>query len=273
MSAEIIEIPRSASRLAALEVAVEAARRAGGLLIERYHSEKSISYKGRADMVTDVDLAAEGKILALLREEYPDFGILSEESPAESGESGFTWIVDPLDGTRNYALQVPHFCVMVALAHGNEPVIGVTYDPLREEIFTAETGKGAFMNGMAVEATRHSSLEECVLAFEMGYIDDMAAKALKLVGGLWPNMQAVRVMGSAGLGLAYAACGRVDLFFHHKLSPWDIAAGIILTREAGGLVVDRYGGSRCLEDGSVIASSPHIVQCFFDATEGMDWRQ
>ena len=273
MSAEIIEIPRSASRLAALEVALEAARRAGGLLMERYHSEKSISYKGRADMVTDVDLAAEGKILALLREEYPDFGILSEESPAVASESGFTWIVDPLDGTRNYALQVPHFCVMVALARGNEPVIGVTYDPLREEIFTAEMGKGAFMNGIAVEATRHSSLEECVLAFEMGYIDDMAAKALKLVGGLWPNMQAVRVMGSAGLGLAYAACGRVDLFFHHKLSPWDIAAGIILTREAGGLAVDRYGGSRCLEDGSVIASSPRIVQCFFDATEGMDWRQ
>ena len=254
-------------------MAVEAAKRAGSLLMERYHSGKSISYKGRADLVTDVDLEAEGKILALLREEYPGFGILSEESPAVASDSGFTWIVDPLDGTRNYALQVPHFCVMVALAHGNEPVIGVTYDPLREEMFTAEKGKGAFMNGVAVEATRRSSLDECVLAFEMGYVDDMAAKALKLVGGLWPNMQAVRVMGSAGLGLAYAASGRVDLFFHHKLSPWDIAAGIILAREAGGLVVDRYGGSRCLEDGSVIASSPRIVQSFFDATEGMDWRQ
>ncbi len=273
MSAKSIDIPRSASRLGALDVAVEAARRAGRLLMERYHSEKTISYKGRADLVTDVDLAAEGKILALLREEYPDFGILSEESPAVVGESDFTWIVDPLDGTRNYALQVPHFCVLVALAHRNEPVIGVTYDPFREELFTAERGRGAFMNGTAVEASRHSSLDDCVLAFEMGYIDDMASKALKLVGGLWPNMQAVRIMGSAGLGLAYAACGRIDLFFHHGLSPWDIAAGIILAQEAGGLVVDRYGGSRYMEDGSVIVSSPHIVQCFFDATEGMDWRQ
>ncbi len=241
--------------------------------MDRYHSEKTISYKGRADLVTDVDLAAEKEVLSLLGEEYPDFGILSEESPPVPSESGFTWIVDPLDGTRNYALQVPHFCVLVALAHNNQPVVGVTYDPLREEWFTAQQGKGAFVNGKAAAVSQHGSLEECVLAFEMGYIDDMASKALGLVGSLWPDLQAVRIMGSAGLGIAYAACGRVDLFFHHQLSPWDMAAGVILAKEAGGLVVNKRGGEQVLEEGSIVVSSPHMVGSFLDATASLDWRQ
>ena len=268
-----VDIPKSASRLDALAVATEAAKRAGELLMARYRSEKEINYKGRADLVTDVDLAAEKVVLQLLQEEYPDFGILSEESPPVVTESGFTWIVDPIDGTRNYALQVPHFCVLVALAYHGDPVVGVTYDPLREDWFTAQQGKGGLVNGEPAVISQRRTLEECVLAFEMGYIDEMAGRALGLVRSLWPGMQAIRIMGSAGLGIAYAACGRIDLFFHHQLSTWDMAAGMVLAREAGGLVVDRHGGDQVLQNGSIIASSPHLVQTFLDATADLDWRK
>lgn len=267
------EIPLSRSGRSAIEVSVEAARRAGEVIKDRFLTDKEIRFKGRADIVTDVDLAAERIILDLVQSEYPQFSILSEESnPIETG-SPFTWVVDPIDGTRNFAEGIPHFCVVVALAKGSDMVVGVTYDPIKEETFSAEIGRGAMLNGEAISVSSRSEIPDCVLGFDLGYVDDKAATALDMIRSLWPGFQTMRLMGSSALGMAYAAAGRVDLYFHHSLSPWDSASGLLLAREAGGNVVDRQGKDANLFTPSVIVSSNHLINRFLDATEGLEWRQ
>ena len=266
-------IPPSRSGRSALAVSVEAARRAGQLVRERFLTEKEVRFKGRADIVTDVDLAAEKIILDMVQEEYPDFSILSEESsPVETG-SPFRWVIDPIDGTRNFAEGIPHFCVVVALARDDQTVLGVTYDPIKEETFTAEAGMGAFLNGEPMSVSERQEIPDCVLSFDLGYYDDKAATALDMIRHLWPGFQTMRLLGSSALGMAYAAAGRVDLYFHHSLSPWDSASGLLLAREAGGNVVDRQGNDANLFTPSVIVSSPRLIDRFLEATDGLAWRQ
>jgi myo-inositol-1(or 4)-monophosphatase len=270
-------------------VAIDAAHRAGQIIQDRFLTPKKVSFKGPANPVTDVDLAAEQAVLGVLRAEYPLFGILSEESPPLETGSPYTWVVDPLDGTRNYAAGIPHFCVVVALAasppapspslmeRGSggeaEVVLGVTYDPVREELFTAQWGQGACLNGKPIAVSSKLELAQALLGFDLGYVDEGAGLALDMVRALWPGMQSIRLMGSSALGLAYAAAGRVDLYFHHSLAPWDVASGLLLVREAGGLVVDRQGQPGGLHTPSVIASSSHLIQRFLQATDGLAWRR
>ena len=266
-------IPGSTSGRDVLTIAIEAARRSGDIILDRFHTQKEISFKGRANVVTDVDVLAEKAALQLLRDEYPDFGILSEESDPIVTGSSYTWVLDPLDGTRNYASGIPHVSVVVALAQNGEVIVGVTYDPLRKEVFTAEKGNGAYLNDMPISVSSREEIPDCLLGFDMGYVDEKAVLALDMVKSLWPGMQSIRVMGSGALGLAYAACGRVDIYFHHRLYPWDVASGLLLLSEAGGRVVDRHGNPATLESESVIASSPHLISRFLAATEGLDWRK
>ena len=264
--------PRSISGKTALDVAVEAARLAGGIIRERFRSSKEINFKGRKDIVTDVDLAAEKAILELLQGEFPDFSVLAEESkPLETG-SPFTWVVDPLDGTRNYAAGVPHFCTVVALSFGNKPVVGVTYDPMRDEMFTAEQGQGAYLNGDRLEISENKKVSEALLCCDLGYVDEKAGLALDMIRSLWPDMVSLRLMGSSALGVAYAAANRVDLYFHHSLSPWDIAAGHVLVREAGGVIVDKQGQPADLRTPSILASNQQLVDDFLKRTNGLPWR-
>ena len=266
-------VPASKSGGTTLSVAVEAAKLAGEVILQRLHTVKDVKFKGAKDVVTDVDLEAERVALAVLRREYPDFSILSEESEPISTGSPYTWVVDPLDGTRNYASGIPHVSVVVGLALGGEMVVGVTHDPVRDEAFTAEKGKGAFLNGSPLSISSRKELPECLLGFDMGYVDEKGALALDMIRTLWPDMQGMRIMGSGALGLAYAACGRLDIYFHHRLFPWDVASGLLLVSEAGGTVVDRYGDSATLDSQSVIASSPQLVAGFLKATEGLEWRK
>ena len=266
-------IPSSTSGRSALKVAVESAWWAGEVILERFRTHKEINFKGRANVVTDVDLLAEKAVLQLLRDEYPDFGIISEESEPVVTSSSYTWVVDPLDGTRNYASGIPHFAVVVALAWNGEVVLGVTYDPIRGEVFTAEKGKGAYLNDAPISISPKEEIPDCLLGFDMGYVDGKAVMALDMIKSLWPGMQSIRIMGSSALGLAYASCGRVDIYFHHHLAPWDLASGLLLVSEAGGRTIDRYGEPATLESESVIASSPHLVGRFLRATEGLEWRK
>ena len=267
------DLPASATGHTALDVAVEAARVAGRLQLERFAGEKRVFHKGRANVVTDVDTESEQAILALLKREYPGFGLLAEESEEVEGHTGYRWIVDPLDGTRNYASSVPHFCVVVALALEEEVLLGITYDPVRNELFRAEQGKGAFLNDTPIHVSRRERLADSLLGFDMGYVDERGRNALRLVEALWPGMQSIRIMGSAGLGLAYAAAGRLDLYFHHHLSPWDLASGILLVREAGGVVTERQGDPTTLSSDSAIASSATLHAEFMRLTDGMPWRE
>ena len=143
---------------------------------------------------------------------------------------------------------------------------------MREETFTAAKGQGAFLNGAPITVSETTEIARSLLSFDLGYVDEKAGLAIDMLRALWPGMYSVRMMGSAGLGLAYAASGRVDLFFHHSLSPWDVAAGLVLAEEAGGRVVDRQGNKAGLFTPSVICSSPALVEGFLAATDGLPWR-
>jgi myo-inositol-1(or 4)-monophosphatase len=181
--------------------------------------------------------------------------------------------VDPLDGTRNYILEIPFFCVIIALAKDDEVLIGLTYDPVRGEMFQAVKGGGAFLNGSPIRVSDKTELDDSLLSYDLGYVDEKAAMAIELVLHLWPNIQGTRIMGSAGLGLAYAACGRTDMYFHHNLAPWDIATGLVLLPEAGGVITDKYETPSSLKAESVIASGRSLHSQFLAATEGLAWRQ
>ena len=265
-------LPVSATGRPTMEVIDQAVRAAGKIIQNGWNADKQITFKGRADIVTDIDVAAEKAVLEILTGEFPDFGILAEESPPVDGESPYKWVVDPLDGTRNYAHGIPHFCSIIALAKDNEIVAGVIYDPVREEMFSTALGQGAHMNGEPISVSDSTELSRSLLSFDLGYVDEKAGLALDMVRSLWPGMYSIRMMGTAGLGLAYAASGRVDLFFHHSLSPWDLATGLLLLREAGGDVVDRQGNKAGLFTPSVICSSPTLIEGFLAATDGLPWR-
>lgn len=265
-------LPMTGDGRSALDVALEATTTAGEIIRGGWDSDRQITFKGRADIVTDIDFAAEKAVLEILTSAFPQFGILAEESQPVAGESRYRWVVDPLDGTRNYAQSIPHFCTIVALAEGDDIVAGVVYDPVREETFTAAKGQGAFLNGAPITVSETTEIARSLLSFDLGYVDEKAGLAIDMLRSLWPGMYSVRMMGSAGLGLAYAASGRVDLFFHHSLSPWDVAAGLVLAREAGGRVVDRQGNKAGLFTPSVICSSPALVEGFLAATDGLPWR-
>ena len=265
-------LPTTSDGRSAMDVALEATSAAGAIIRDGWNSDHEIQFKGRADIVTEIDVNAEKAVLEILTGAFPDFGILAEESQPVAGNSPYRWVVDPLDGTRNYAQSIPHFCTIVALAENDEVIAGVVYDPVREETFTAARGQGAFLNGSPISVTDTAELSRSLLSFDLGYVDEKAGLAIDLLRSLWPGMYSVRLMGSAGLGLAYAASSRVDLFFHHSLSPWDVAAGLIIAKEAGGRVVDRQGNDAGLFTPSVICSSPVLIDGFLAATDGLPWR-
>ncbi len=256
-----------------IEAAKDAALAAGELLVERLHEVKQVSFKGRGNVVTDVDLEAERRIFDLLSSEFPSMGLLGEESAGELRRSGYTWIVDPLDGTRNYASGIPVFSVVVALALDGEVVAGVNYDPVRKEMFHADRGRGAFLNDTPIQVSRKAALDECILSVDMSYNNEGARNGLEVVLSLWPGMQTVRVMGSSALALSYAAAGRYDLYFHHQLEPWDQAAGLLLIEEAGGVVTDRTGRRAGLYSDGLVGSSAALHAEFMRKTEGMAWRR
>ncbi len=263
----------SRSGRTALEVALDVSREAGETLLARLHTDKEVSYKGRADLVSDVDRLVEARVIERLRAEFPGDGFLAEESEGVETSSGYTWIIDPLDGTRNYILGIPFFCTVLAMAEGQDVTLGLTFDPVRGEMFRAVRGGGAFLNDSPIKVSGKTELEEALLSYDLGYVDEKASTAIEMVLHLWPNIQATRIMGSAALGLAYAACGRTDMYFHHHLSPWDLAAALVLVPEAGGVVTDKYEnpGSLCSE--SIIAAGRDLHAKFLRATDGLAWRR
>lgn len=260
------------SHLPPLELAIQVAREAGDIARTHFHQVKKVEFKGRKDIVTDVDFLIEKALVARLREEFPGHSIITEESQGYRGESDFTWVIDPLDGTRNFAMGIPFFCCSIALTSGEDILVAALYDPLRDELFHAEKGKGAYLNSSPISVSRRTSLGQALVGLDLGYHDGRAKRALELVCQLWPGMQAVRIMGSAALGLAYAACGRLDIYFHHFLYPWDLAGGILLAQEAGGTVTDREGNPASMNKEGIIASNAAIHADFLRLTQGFDWR-
>lgn len=227
----------------AITVAIEAAHKAGELILQHFRQPQEIRMKGPADIVTQVDHDAEDIIVRTIRQAFPDHQFLAEEGHSASCDADYLWVIDPLDGTRNYTAGIPFFCTSIALTVERRTVLGVIYDPLREETFSAEAGKGTYLNGAKVDYVKKTSMEQAIayVGFLPARHADDAGLALPMFTRLRPAVLAIRKMGSAALSLAYVACGRFDIAYHDRLDAWDMLAGALLVEEIGGVATD-FGG-------------------------------
>ena len=244
-----------------LEVAVRAARAGGKILTERFGTlqRNEIQKKGKYDWVTDVDRTSEQIILRILRSSFPEHSIRAEESGISPSGSAWQWLVDPLDGTVNYMHGFPMFAVSIALAHQGKLEVGVVFDPLRKELFTAQRGKGAWLNGKKIRVTQSRTFEDVLLSTGFPFrAKDQMDLYLASFRRVFRETGSIRRAGSAALDLSYVACGRMDGFWEMALSPWDMAAAALLIREAGGTVTDFFGEDRFLENGHILAGNPAI---------------
>jgi myo-inositol-1(or 4)-monophosphatase len=241
-------------------VAVEAARAAGRLLRSELDGVRRIATKGSPiDLVTEMDGRSEALVVEALRQAFPGDAILGEEAGARPGHSGRRWIVDPLDGTTNYAHGLPVFGVSIGLEANGRVVLGVVYDPSRDELFEAERGQGATLNGQRIRVSPEGELGRSLLATGFPYdIRDTTDNNLTEYGAFAVRARAIRRMGAAVIDLAYVAAGRFDGFWELQLGPWDVAAGSLLVEEAGGRVTDLTGGPLDLDRPKVVASNGAI---------------
>ena len=247
----------------------EAARRGGEVLKARWGRHRTVEFKGDVDLVTDADRASELEILGYLRGQCPEDAILAEESGASGAEevTGRRWFIDPLDGTTNYASAIPHFAVNVAVSDGQGMAAAATLDPLRDELFLASRGGGATLNGQPIRCSSNADLIHAVVStgFMVGKHADLEGP-IRLFAAFLRRTRSVRRFGSAALDLAWVACGRFDAFWEQRLSAWDIAAGMLLVREAGGVVTDLAGGADLLHHGNVLAGSAAIHSQMMEVT-------
>jgi len=242
-----------------LQVAIAAARAAGELLRAEFAHAHQVLHKGAIDLVTEMDRAAEARIIEVLRSATPDYGLLTEENEAVAGAANARWIVDPLDGTTNYAHGCPHFCVSIGLEQAGELQVAVVYDPLRDELYAARRGAGATLNGRPTHVSATASLGAALVSTGFPY-DAWTSphNNSEEVAYFLRRVQALRCTGSAALDLAAVACGRSDAHWEQGLKPYDCAAGILLVREAGGLASDYGGGPDALHSGEILAATPAV---------------
>jgi myo-inositol-1(or 4)-monophosphatase len=240
------------------EVAVGAALAAGQLLRQQYGRPQHVEHKGEIDLVTALDRQAEALIVGRIHAAYPDHTILAEEGSGTAGSPERRWLVDPLDGTTNYAHGYPTFCVSVAYECAGQVVLGVVYDPLREELFYAESGRGATLNGRPLHVSASQSLAQSLLSTGFPYDRALYPASLRRWEALIWRAQALRRGGSAALDLCYVAAGRADGFWERPIQPWDVAAGVLLVAEAGGQATSFAGGPPDIYSGEVAASNGRI---------------
>ncbi|MEO5952920.1 MAG: inositol monophosphatase family protein, partial [Chloroflexia bacterium] len=250
-------------------VAEQAAIAAGTVALEGYRGVLEITSKGGTDIVTQYDHAAEAAALGILRAHFPNHSFLGEESGLSSnqGESAdFVWMVDPIDGTHNYANQLPFWCVSVAVAQQStgQVLAGVIYDPLHNELFTARKGAGATLNGKPIHTTTKTNIADAIVAYDIGHTPDISHRMVELIAWVEPHVAKVRHLGSAALSLTYVAVGRLDAYYHLSLQPWDVAAAIILIEEAGGKTTDWFGAPRLASAGSAVASGENLHASLLD---------
>lgn len=267
-----VKPPLSASGKPALEVARACAAAARDIMRTGFGEATITSTKGRGNVLTATDLAVEAAVQQILQREYPQHALMSEESAAAIRSEGWMWVVDPLDGTKNFSRGIPQFCFTIALCHASEPVVALTLEPLLDEEFAAVAGKGCTLNGQPVLVSAVARVQDAVFAMDMGYDDARARRQLEMALRLWPGMQSLRVPGSAALGMAYVAAGRWDIFVHSNMQPWDVAAGLLLVREAGGVVSDRDGGPANIYSEGVAAATPGVHADFVRLAGGLPWR-
>jgi myo-inositol-1(or 4)-monophosphatase len=241
-----------------LEAALSAARRSGEVLRAAFGTEHSITYKGEVDLLTEIDEQAERLIREELLGTFPTYGMLAEEGGELTGEEDVRWIVDPLDGTTNYAHQLPIFCVSIALERSGEVVLGVVHDPMGEETFVAERGRGATLNGGPIKVSDTDELIRALVATGFPYDRAEMPEALELFGRFAATTQGMRRLGSAALDLCYVASGRIDGYYERGIWPWDLAAGSVIVEEAGGNLTNYRGDVLDLDGREIVASNGRL---------------
>jgi myo-inositol-1(or 4)-monophosphatase len=245
-----------------LATAIEAVMRAGDIQMAHFGRSMHVEKKGEIDLVTEIDLEVERGFRALIAERFPGHTVLGEEFEAEGDREAlprYCWVFDPVDGTTNYAHGLPIFCSSLALEIEGVPAVGAIYDPCRRELFTAERGQGAWLNGAPLRVSSASTLIDSLLCTGFPYsVQQDAGELVGLFGAFLGVSRAVRRLGSAAIDLAYVAAGRLDGFWEQELHPWDMAAGALIVEEAGGRVTDNSGGLFSSRAGSVIATNGHI---------------
>lgn len=246
---------------ALLNVAIMAAHKGGDTLIRCLPKLDKIRVeeKGRNDFVTEADRNAERAVIDTIRKHYPEHAILAEES-GQQGESDFVWVIDPLDGTTNFLHGFPIYCVSVGLLHRNRPEHAAVYDPLRQELFTASRGQGAQLDGHRIRVSQRTALRRALIGTGFPYRDSNIGLApyLRMLQAVLEHTSGVRRCGAAALDLCYVAAGRLDGFWETGLSKWDLAAGTLIIREAGGIVSGMDGSEDFLDSGHVLAGTPKI---------------
>jgi myo-inositol-1(or 4)-monophosphatase len=275
----MMTLPPSASGRPLVEVVQQAATVATDIILTPYRAlakgnpmEKTA--KGRGNWVTQTDVACEEAVIAMLRAEYPDIRVLSEEtsSEVEHWDRGWLWVMDPIDGTSNFARGIPTFVFTLALCLDGEPVVGLTHQPVTGAQFLAVEEQGLLVNGEPAHVSPAEHLGDALTGFGLGYEYGRAKMMLGLLADLYPGIQMAQNIGTAALGLAYAASGRFDLYVHSYLFPWDMAAGIIQVRAAGGVALARDGSPATIYSEGIVAGAAGPAREFVAATGEREWR-
>lgn len=246
-----------------LDTAIAAARAAGEIIRDASPQVRQAHSKGFRDLVTGVDLAAQEAVLQVIRGRFPDHGFLGEENLSLALDSPYVWIVDPLDGTTNYVCGLPFYATSVALYERGLPLVGVIYDPLRDQLFGAQLGQGAFLLSaghppQALQVSNRASLQEALVNFDWSRQESSRAATLRRVNRLAHLVMSLRTMGSAALSMAYLAAGWLDVYYHPNLSPWDVAAAAVLVTEAGGWVSTLDGSPWRVDKRQCLMTNGHL---------------
>lgn len=255
-------LPSTTDGRSARDVALECARVARDIIRSAAGGPGHVHQKGRGNVVTETDYRVEAAVTALIRAAFPTHAIMSEESAANTRSDGWLWVIDPLDGTKNFSRGNPHFAFTLALCYELRPLLGVTTHPVTGLEVVAEAGAGCTVNGRTARVSMCPSVLDAVVAMDLGYDADRAREQLHLAAHLWPGMQSLRIPGSAALGFAGLAAGSWDVYAHADLQPWDLAAGLIIVAEAGGEIREFDGRPATLRSRAVVAGNAGLVADF-----------
>jgi myo-inositol-1(or 4)-monophosphatase len=251
-----------------LQTAIDAARVSAKILLDGLKSEnrRRIERKQEFDFVTEVDRQSEKAIIDFIRQRHPQHGIFAEESGGAGNQNEYLWIIDPLDGTKNYIQGFPMFSVSIALQHRGDLLVGVVLDPLRDELFHAQRHGGAFLNGQPIHVSDNGDLSQSLIGTGFPFrAKHLTGAYLDTLSALFPKISDFRRAGSAALDLSYIACGRLHGFWEVTLNIWDMAAGVLLIKEAGGKITDLWGGDTHLQCGHIVASNGLIHDIITEA--------
>lgn len=242
-----------------LTVVQSAALAAGKILREKYPQPRTIQSKGKQDIVTDADFAAQTAIVDVIKQHDPGAAILSEEGIEPDPAARLIWVVDPLDGTTNYARRLPTFSTSIAVVKDGQPIMGAIYDPLRDQLFAAELDRGATLNGESIHASTTSELDQAIVGLDWGRGDAVRSIGLSWLQQVGPQVKSIRAFGSSALALCYIAAGWIDIYFHAALKPWDGAAGQIIAQEAGVKLFNHRRTIWNYTDETCLASNAQLI--------------